>query len=357
MNFIKINQLLFHPKSQCLSFFLSPLGVSTTEEHSRFLEDIHIQLGLQGKKHLAHRFENIIEEVIEVCQKHPHRSHGFFLSEQIAGFMILENPVETYCAISSSFHIRPILEEIFVNLEYVLINISPNEVRVYRADLQQVEFIKSFDFANQDNPSLPWEQSVYSMGDYSQLIPHRTFTRLKIVAFQVVESLQLGSLPVLVSGNPTLKEIFLKYFLHSHGVIDLGEDLSDLSCISIMGKMKNHKQEILDYYSANFKARLMKLIQAGQLVSDLQRVIKAAGQGEVLRLMIPTGKNLWGKVNFKTGKFSIAQDSADGVDILNELAEEVIRQGGKIQFVSSHFFPAVSTCLAILKKVKRKHAA
>jgi len=95
------------------------------------------------------------------------------------------------------------------------------------------------------------------------------------------------------------------------------------------------------------------------VVGDLNKVIRAAQQGDILRLMLPTGKNLWGRINFKTGKYSLCEDmnSSDGVDILNELAEEVIKQGGKIQFLSPHFFPKDSVSMAILKRTKRKDAA
>lgn len=357
MNLVKINQLLFHPKSQCLSFFLSPVSKADFADHLKFMEDIQIQLGLQGKKHLAHRFEHMLQEVEEIVKSRPHHSHGFFLSEQLIGHVVLGGEVETYCTISSSFHIRPLLEEVFVNLEYVLINISETDVRIYQADLQQVEFIKSFDYASTENPSLPWEQSRVSSGDMSQLIPHRTMNHLKNVAFQVMENLQLGSVPVLVTGNETLKGIFLRYYSHAHGVIDISEDLTDNSCMSIMTSMKKYRQTILDFYAETFKIRLMKLIKTGQLISDLGQVIKSIGQGEVLRLMIPSGRNLWGRVNFKTGKYSLAQDASEGEDILNELAEEVIRRGGKIQFISQHFFPTGSTCMAILRKVKNRYAA
>ncbi len=39
----------------------------------------------------------------------------------------------------------------------------------------------------------------------------------------------------------------------------------------------------------------------------------------------------------------------DAFDILNELAEEVMNQGGKIQILAPHFFPQDSYVLAILR--------
>jgi hypothetical protein len=359
MKLLKINQLLFHPKSQCLSFFLSDLSSSKILEHERFLEDILVQLGLQGKKHLAQKFEHSLKDILATVSSHPNRAHGFFMSEHLVGYMLLENSVETYCTISSSFHIRPILEEVFINLEYILINISSSDIKIYQVDLKQIEFVKSFDFEVFESLSLPWEQSRVFSGDLSQLIPHRTMLNMKSVALRVMETMQIGPMPVLVTGNETLKNIFMRYYNHSYGTVDISEDFSESSCTEIMSRMKEHKQTILDFYSVSFKNRLLKLIGSGQLITDLHKVIRAIQQGEVLRLMIPVGKNLWGSINFKTGKYSLTHDmnSGDGTDILNELAEEVIRQGGKIQFLSNHFFPKDSVCMGIIKRIKRKDAA
>lgn len=355
MKLLKINQLLFHPKSQCLSFFLTALQDTNLNDHENFLSDIKLQLGLQGKKQLAAKFDEQIESVLKISQRHPENSHGFFISEQVAGYMILESTVETYCTISNSFHMRPILQEVFVNPEFMIINISTFEVRLYQGDLSQVEYIKSFEFAKESSePCLPWEQSRYTTGDFSQLIPHRTLVNLKNVANKITESMAIGSMPVLVTGNPTLKNIFQRYYNHSFGSIDINEDYENSSCPQIMATMKKYRQDILDFYSAHFKVRLMKLIGAGQLLSDLGLVIKAVHQGEISRVMIPSGKSLWGKVNFRTGKYSLGPDS--DIDILNEIAEEVIRRGGKVQYLSAHFFPKESTIMAILKR-GRRHAA
>jgi len=271
LNLLKINQLLFHPKSQCLSFFLSSIEKSGFEAHKKFLEDIVIQLGLQGKKHLVQKFENALDDILRLVSMHSRQSHGFFISEQLVGYMLLDAEVETYCSISSSFHIRPILEEIFINPEYILINISQFDIRLYQADLKQIEFIKSYELSSTESLSLPWEQSRIYSGDYSQMIPHRTMIHLRDVAHKIMESMQIGSMPVLVTGNETLKGIFLRYFTNTHGTIDIAEDFKESSCIDIMSRMKNYRQTILDFYSVYFKNRLLKLISNGLLISDPEK--------------------------------------------------------------------------------------
>jgi hypothetical protein len=68
-------------------------------------------------------------------------------------------------------------------------------------------------------------------------------------------------------------------------------------------------------------------------------------------LVLPTETKLWGKIDPETGEFSIHKkmNKKTSIDILNQLAEEVIKQGGKIQILGTHFFPENANVLAILK--------
>jgi hypothetical protein len=82
--------------------------------------------------------------------------------------------------------------------------------------------------------------------------------------------------------------------------------------------------------------------------------VKSISQGKVVHLVLPTEQKLWGKIDLENGTVEIhkkPQKNNPSVDILNELAEEVMRQGGKIQFLGPHFFPENSQVLAVLKGV------
>lgn len=108
----------------------------------------------------------------------------------------------------------------------------------------------------------------------------------------------------------------------------------------------------MDFYSAKFKERLKQMVQSKRLISDLEQIIGAARDGRIVQLVLPTERKIFGHINFSTGEFEIhkrIQKKNASVDILNELAEEVIRQGGKIQILPPHFFPQDSYVLAILR--------
>jgi len=120
---VKLNQLLFHPKNlSTLSFFLSTPVIQS--ELDAFLEDMHVQLSLRGKQALAKILLKNKLTIKKILKNHPEKAHGFFLSENVQGYIVLEAQVETYCLIGNNFHVRPVLEEIFVNLEYLVVNVS-----------------------------------------------------------------------------------------------------------------------------------------------------------------------------------------------------------------------------------------
>jgi hypothetical protein len=161
------------------------------------------------------------------------------------------------------------------------------------------------------------------------------------------------SIPVLVTGLDDMKEIFLRYFSDSSGVIShIQEDFYEKTCVEILEKCKRFRYSVIDFYSARFKERLKKMVKSRRLISELDQIISAIRAGKVIHLVLPTEKKVWGRINLDTGEYEIhkkIQKRNPSVDILNELAEEVMRQGGKIQILAPHFFPQDTYVLAILR--------
>jgi hypothetical protein len=108
----------------------------------------------------------------------------------------------------------------------------------------------------------------------------------------------------------------------------------------------------MDYYSGRLKENIKKMIKSKRVLTDLSAIIKASSTGDIINLVIPTEKKLWGQLNFETGEYELhkkVQKKIPSVDIVNELAEQVIRQGGRIQILGPHFFPTDAHVMAILR--------
>lgn len=345
---VNLNQLLFHSQSATtLSFFLPPLN--EIEGLDPFIADMQLQLSLRGKSPLSKLLEKNKSEVREIIKKSPKNSHGFFISEKLQGYISLVTTVEAYCIIGNSFHVRPLLEELFVNPEYFVVNVSLYDIKVYRGDFHHLEIVQHYEF---DQLSIDMKSRMFSP-NHVGLIPYRSILALKSIANSITELTLYDSVPVLVTGLDDMKEIFLKYFTNSFGVIShIQEDFYEKTCVEILEKCKSFRYAVMDFYSARFKDRLKKVINSKRLITDMGEIIQAARKGRVSQLVLPTERKVYGIINFETGEFEIhkkVQKKKASVDILNQLAEEVMSRGGKIQVLAPHFFPANSDVLAILK--------
>ncbi len=347
---VNLNELLFHEKTDTLTFFLPPSEkeVDTFSQES-FLDDVLVQLQIQEKIILKKIVEKSRAGIKKILKNHPEKSHGFFLSENLQGYTILQGTIEPYCIIGQTFHIRPVLEELFVNPEFLLVNISFYEIKIYRADFQQLEIIEQYDF--DELPKNFTESSRLYSPPFLGLVPQKNILALKKIAQKIKDMILYESLPVIITGLDEMKRIFLRYFDESVGVIThFDDDFYEKTSIEILTKCERFRFAVTDYYSSQLKERLKRMIKSRYILSDLGEIIKATYAGKVLHLVIPTEEKLWGKLDPETGEFTIHKKfGKNSIDLFNELAEEVMKQGGKIKILGPHFFPQNTKALAILR--------
>lgn len=339
-----------------LSFFVGAQNIpqEVPIDLDEFITDMQSQLRLQNNEKLAKHLEKSRVSIKKVIKAHPEKAHGFFVSEQLQGYVVLENRVDTYCMMGSTFHMRPLLEEVVSNPEFILINVSLYDIKIFRGDFHHLDVIQHYEF-DQLAPGLNIPQRAnFFTPQYLGLIPYKTILAMKSIAQKIMEFTLYQSSPVIVTGLEEVKNIFLRYFDHSVGVIThFNEDFYEKTCVQIQEKCKCFRFAVMDYYSARLKENLKKLTKSKRVLTDLGDIIKASAAGNVVNLVLPTEKKLWGLLNFETGEFELhkkVQKKIHSVDILNELAEQVISQGGRIQILGPHFFPVDAHVMAVLRR-------
>lgn len=348
---VNLNQLLFQDKKTSLSFFLSPLGKSSGQTHvEAFLEDIRSTLNLEGKETLLHYFDTYRAEILKIHKSHPDRSHGFFLSENLQGYIILQNDPGAFFILAETFHIRPLLEEVFINPEFLLVNISLYDIKIFRGDFRHLEIIQHYEFEELPKNFNDFEARFFTP-QYMGMIPYKSILATRTIAGKVKDMILYESLPVVVTGLEDMKNIFLRYFDDTTGVIThFHADFYEKSCVEILEKCGEFRHFVTDYYSAQLKERLKRMMKSRRILSSLGDIILATYSGKIDHLVIPSEQKIWGKFDSVTGEFTIHKKAGKtSIDILNELAEEVIKQGGRIQILGPHFFPQDTNVLAILK--------
>jgi hypothetical protein len=345
---VSLNQLLFHPKSNALSLYLS----GRTQNLDQILSELKEELKQQDKNDLLNLLEINESEIKKIYQRHANKSHGFFLSQDLQGYFILENQTTMCQVIGDTFHTRPILEEVYANPEFMVVNVSLYDIKVYRGDFHHLELINHFEFDQLPKTILDTKKVGFYTPRYLGLMPFKTLQALRIIANKIQETVLYNSLPIIVTGLSEVKNIFLKFFNQASGVIShLHEDFYEKTCIQVLESCKFHRDLILDFYSGQLKDRLKKMANSKIVLNDLSEIINATRSEKVLHLVLPTQSKLWGKIDLAHGSYELHQkfEKNRSVDILNELAQVVLKQGGKIQFLRHQFFPENHHALAIIK--------
>ncbi len=346
---VNLNQLLFHPKSDSLSFFLPPTDRPEAEAEA-FCHKMSLTLQKDEQTALLRLLEKNKSKVSKILRGHPEKSHGFFLAEELQGYIILQNRLAPYYLVGQTFHVRPLLEELFVNPEFLLINVSLYDIKIYRGDFQHLEIIQQYDFDQLPKNFIASVNRLYAP-QHLGLIPYKTILALGTIAQRVKDQILYESLPVIVTGLDDMKGPFLRSLSDVSGVFShFDHDFYEKSCMEILEKCSAFREAVTDYYSLQLKERLRRLKKSRRLLSDLGDIIRAVAAGRVGHLVIPSEKKLWGRVDLETGEFTIHKKlGKTSTDILNELAEEVIRQGGRIQILGPNFFPGDTSVLAVVK--------
>lgn len=314
------------------------------------MEDMQSQLKLQEKNELSKILEKNKTQIKKILRSHPDKTCGFFLSHDLLGYIVIDQSVEPYCMIGQTFHTRPLLEELFVNPEFLLVNVSLYDIKIYKGDFRHLEIIQHYEFDQLPKNFSDHSSRLYAP-EFMGLVPYKSILAMRTIGQKLKDMILYESMPVVVTGLEEMKTFFLRYFDDSPGIIShIHEDFYEKTCMEIIERSKIFRYAVTDYYSGQLKERLKRLTKSRRIVSDLGEVIRATYSGKVGHLVIPTEQKIWGKLDPATGEFTVHKKiTKSSVDILNELADEVMKQGGRIQILGPHFFPQNSKVLAILK--------
>lgn len=335
---VKLNQLLFNTGNPCLSFYV-PFAAAMDSLETRIRQRL-------GKfPVLLAQFEKELPAIHEVLKRHPDDCYGFYLSAQRRGYLLLDHDTPPSVFLGESFHLGPVLEEIFTNPEFALVLLSETEMSLFKGDTRQVELLERHEYSHHAaGPHL-----VY--GQTSMVTPSQR-RGLKQLMLNLHQSALVARLPVVVAGKQELVDTFTRSFEHGHGVVKLhAPHFTELTCPQLLKELPLFRAQVVELHAENFKLRLRGLVRSGRILGEMKQVIQAVADERVLRLLLPERRQLWGQLDIQKAHYEVRgiHPMEGAQDILEDLAEAVIRQGGKIQFLPAHFFPHGSHAMAILR--------
>ncbi len=240
-------------------------------------------------------------------------------------FRVLNLPVEleSMCTVATSFHVKPLLKWLQTDREYLLLGVEDKLITLYHGTLQSLELVDSL-----------FTDKVEHLNEWLKDLTKSNKPRLYIAGDpQLVKPLLRGIKYSNIERTPVRND----FSRETVGLIttDIKED--------IRKDARDHlERSIMEFYWAE-DLNLAK--------KNIFQIGKAAIKGTIRKLIVAEGINIFGKLDKKTGGMSIHPVDMDHEDddLLDDLAQAVIAQGGEVIVAPRDQIPKGRPLLAILK--------
>lgn len=307
--------------------WLSP--VLSPEEQVKFMEPI----------------SGLLKDMRFLCQFK--RNIGLFRSHKIFRILSVPVDVEPTVQFASSFHVKPLLQWIQSDNEFLILGVEDHSAHLYLASQDSCRLIDTVLFQKSDNKSV---------GDYSELKELRNQKLKQEHAFSWINSwiseVTRGSSPHLFLCGDRFQVERLKNKLSYRNITDLSEDhpfsKSELTvlCLKIRRRLKDQAQKKIERSLLEFKFA----DEANRTNRNIFQISKAAAEGKISKLIVTSDFCIFGKVDILTGKLSLHPIDLDHEDddVLDDLAQLVLRHGGEVIVAKASQIPKGRPILALV---------
>ncbi len=311
--------------------FLNP--VMSQDERTKFLEPLEV---LRDDARILDEMEGNI---------------GLFRTKEFFRIVDIPVDVESACVVATSFHVKPLLRWMQADEDFLLLGIECDGAHLYLGSRSSFVRIESVIFPEA-------VKSIDFSADYESLRKKRNYTLKLRGTFAVVNEWLSGltrdTKPRLfVAGERSLTDLF--YLGLSYANIDrtaVSAGFSDTVCVDaaqvIRSRLKVEASQKLENALTEFRlAEGMNLAK-----KNIFEIAKAAVQGRVRKLIVAEEIKIFGRIDFNSGGLAIhpfALDHEDD-DILDDLAQVVLAQGGEVIVTSKDNIPKGHPILAIFNQ-------
>ncbi len=319
---------------------LSPIMLS--EELEEFLKPIY---SLISDSKILNQFKNNI---------------GVFRTSKT--FRVLNIPVATdfMCSLADTFHVKPLLKWIQTDKEYLLLGIQNENVELYFGSQNTFKLVDKLNLPRTTQASENWfdkwilqsSESLNHENKNAMIINEWIANYTKFVKpkmFVAGEKRVVQNLIPKLSYKDLIKKPILDFY---------NEEYSKSICNLIRMVMEEEsnnliKKALYEVYEAEESNRVQK---------NLTQISKAVVQGKVKKIIVAEEYYVYGKINKTTGELELHPYDLDHEDddVLDDLAQMVLHQGGEVLLASKYEIPKGRPILAILKergdeKLQSKH--
>ena len=272
---------------------------------------------------------------------------GIFRSKDF--FRILHVPidVEEYSTVASSFHVKPLLKWAQEDSPFRLITVSETMSCFYLGTLHSLRNIGTFTPTNASRlKSLTRFSSLCRKKSKDKKLENLT-DLLAWLEERTTKRSNSSAPPLFVVGSRDVQTFLRERLPHSD--LRIMDEASPRDLATAVAKIRTLLRQEAEERVRD-KLRDFKVAQAlDQTEANLHNIAKAAKHGLVKELVVAADRKLFGKLARNSGKLTLhpADIDHEDDDVLDDIAQAVVRRGGEVIVAPSQKIPGQHALLAI----------
>lgn len=294
-----------------------------------------------------------------------------FESGWMSGFIPLRGKVQELAIVSDSFHLKPLLNDIQGQNRYYVLTLESQSVCLWEGDSFSLEK-KAIYLMPQDRR----DKSAGPVGELGQEMAtdpganrqRKSFLRqearmmmrfYKEVGRRLKKQVVRYSDPVYVVAEPSLRSLFMSVNksknLVTHSRLDVDPRKFDTESLHqlIWNLASQDTYRMMRRFARDY--RLYKF--GGRSLETLHSIAEAALSGKIEALLVTKDLHIWGEIDQNNGRIKKASNLQSDLneDLLDDIAEAVIAQGGKVYLLDKKDMPENLDIWGVLKRNHRTY--
>jgi hypothetical protein len=260
---------------------------------------------------------------------------GIFRKENSFRMINLPVEVEHLTVVAESYHVKPLLKWMQNSKQFVWVDFRGQDCRIFAGDDGQVKMLDVFRY-RPDGSDIKRDVDMTLLTESIVDLGQQRWGGQSMVAYLTGEE-EVCKRPAAVLRRAGVTVKYLRYIVASD------------SQEKVVEKIRRH----LTRRSVQRVANAIREFQVAGVVNSaaksISQIAKFAVKGKVKKLIIADDCQMFGKFDPLTGSVSTVQMDHRDDDILDDLAQEVISNGGEVVVTSQQWIPGNRPALAIVE--------
>lgn len=300
--------------------------------------------------------------------KGPGQGVAIFVNKHWRGYFVTRHDLPAKVVVADSFHLKPVLEDLQRDHTFHLLVIGVDEAVLLFSQGGLASEIHTFLLHHGSHSnSIHWKH----LDDHEALqIPHlksqsrgrgandsqfkkKSATKifLRWIEAKIAQEAGYKTLPLFVFTSEALFPIYKEVSGHPKPqffLLDIRKGVPHHD--SLINRVENYLNQERSHQRQLSAADIEHQKIKNKLIDDLTKISRAALHGEVKTLFLRDKSEIWGQLDRRSGQISVHPRQLNGKDddVLDDIACEVIRQGGEVIVLSPRDMPSAGPAAAVL---------